>query len=52
MDLFMQMNGLQQLAIMTFLNDYLLALTNLEDIRGVKMLPLYEAFNFITCSNG
>lgn len=30
-------------AIMTFLNDYLVALTNLGDIRGVKMLPLYEA---------
>ena len=28
--------------IMTFLNDYLLALTNQEDIRGVQMLPLYE----------
>ena len=28
---------------MTFLNDYLLALTNLGDIRGVQMLPLYEA---------
>jgi g-D-glutamyl-meso-diaminopimelate peptidase len=29
--------------IMTFLNDYLLALTNIGDIRGVQMLPLYEA---------
>ena len=31
------------LVIMTFLNDYLLALTNLGDIRGVEMLPFYEA---------
>jgi g-D-glutamyl-meso-diaminopimelate peptidase len=30
--------------IMTFLNDYLLALTNHSDIRGVSMLPLYERF--------
>ncbi len=31
------------LVIMTFLNDYLLSLTNLGDIRGVEMLPLYNA---------
>lgn len=31
------------LAIMTFLNDYLLALTNQGDIRGIQMMPLYEA---------
>ena len=31
------------LVIMTFLNDYLLALTNWSDIRGVQMMPLYEA---------
>lgn len=31
------------LVIMTFLNDYLLALTNQEDIREVEMFPLYEA---------
>ena len=31
------------LVIMTFLNDYLLALTNLGDIRGVQMLPLYDS---------
>lgn len=31
------------LVIMTFLNDYLLALTNLEDIQGRQMISLYEA---------
>lgn len=31
------------LSIMTFLNDYGLALTNRGDIRGVNMLSLYEA---------
>ena len=40
------------LVIMTFLNDYLLALTNIGDIRGVEMLPLYEATILIYCSNG
>jgi g-D-glutamyl-meso-diaminopimelate peptidase len=29
--------------LMTFVNDYLLALTNQGDIRGVQMLPLYKA---------
>jgi len=28
--------------IMTFINDYLLALTNMNTIRGVQMLPLYQ----------
>lgn len=31
------------LVTMTFLNDYLLALTNQEDIKGVQMFSLYEA---------
>jgi g-D-glutamyl-meso-diaminopimelate peptidase len=30
------------LVIMTFLNDYLLALTNHNPIRGLRMLPFYE----------